>query len=181
MSAESHLLELELGNKYLHWAEGVRRKDPFDQKWLHFTNCYAIILCLKISGLGGAMLQRSPETLLSNQRGSQKLKLSSVLIGPIGKEGMFSSAVSILIVSLVLCYIPCCKWEFIFDSESSVGWNLAKVMITPKESRTAQLSNAQDPKTNHLWWFTSAELYFHGYCKAVYTACHQGLSKIFLL
>lgn len=66
MSAESHLLELELGNKYLHWAERVRRKDPFDQKWLHFTDCYAIILCLKISGLGGAKLQRSPETQLSN-------------------------------------------------------------------------------------------------------------------
>lgn len=45
-----------LGTSHLHWAEGVRRKDPFDQKWLHFTNCYAIILCLKISGLGGAML-----------------------------------------------------------------------------------------------------------------------------
>ena len=34
------------------------------QKWLHFRNHYAITLCLKISSLGGVMLQKSLETLL---------------------------------------------------------------------------------------------------------------------
>ena len=120
------------------------------------------------------MLQRSLETLLSNQRGSQKLKLCLVLIGPIGKEEVFFSTVSILIVSLVLCYIPWYKWEFIFDSETSVGWNLAKVMITPKESRTAQLSNAQDPKTNHLWCFTLLNFIF----MAIAKQCTQLVIKV---
>lgn len=55
MPAQSQLLELEFRKKSLELHTGAK-KDQFDQKWLHFTNHYAITLCLKISSLGGVMV-----------------------------------------------------------------------------------------------------------------------------
>lgn len=110
----------------------------------------------------------------------KKLSSAHSSLGPQErKEGVLFSAISIMCAPLVLGYVLCYRWEFIFGSENSIGRNLSKVVISPKKSRLAQLCNAQEAQIDRLWCLTFAKLYLRCFCKAVYTACHWSLIKIF--